>query len=233
MERPVILMWGDTATGKSSLVAAALFDPGSQLPSLQVGPTSRAASAVGFSRIWLRLRDGKPALPTAADEVNVALVFNHGDAVHLKDVRGGLVDFEATDTAKQIVGSAKVILYVMEFQSRDPGSQLKAIDATWNLCVDIPKGLIFTKCELHLGQDHEAWEARRGWWTSFQELRAYDRYIERFGDAVFPTSVYGYHPESGFPAFTIGEFGELRPLGIRPCGVVKPFEWALSQIHEL
>jgi hypothetical protein len=229
---PVILMWGGTATGKSSLAAAALFDPDPEyeLPSLDRGRTGSSANAAGLSRIWQGLREGRPAVPTVKDEVSITLFRDRSTPVLLKDVRGGLVDFVSDEPTERLVRSAAVILFIMDFHSRDAIRQLRAIDPVWNLCAGIPKGLVFTKCELHLDRDHDAWEKKRNWWQDFQQLRALGSHIERFGDAVFPTSVYGYNPESKFPAFTLGEFGELRPLSIRPRGVTRPLAWALSQI---
>jgi hypothetical protein len=229
-DMPMILVWGDTATGKSSLVAAALFAPESQLLSLERSQTGSSANAAGMSRLWQGLREGRPAPPTAINEVNITLVRDRGPPVLLKDVKGGLVDTVADQSTEKIVQSADVVLFIMDFRSREAIHQLRAIDAAWDICAATPKGLVFTKCELHLDQDHEAWERKRNWWQEFQELRALGSHIERFGDAVFPTSVYGYNPVSKFPAFTLGEFGELRPLKITPRGVVTPFAWALSQI---
>jgi hypothetical protein len=229
-DAPVILIWGGTATGKSSLAAAVLFDPKSELPSLDRGRTASSANAAGLSRIWQGLSEGRPTAPTVNDEVGVTLYRNRSTPVLLKDVRGGLVDFVSDEPTERLLRSAAVILFIMDFHSRDAIRQLRAINSVWNLCADVPKGLVFTKCELHLDRDHDAWEKKPNWWQDFQQLRALGSHIERFGDAVFPTSVYGYHPESKFPAFTLGEFGELRPMNIRPREVTRPFAWALSQI---
>lgn len=230
MDAKTILMWGDSATGKSSLITAALFDPQSRFPAIDMEQTGAAANAVRLNEHWRDLREGRPGAPTAEDKIDIAIHRRDGVAVLLRDVRGGLVDQAADAATLRTVRSAAVLLFVMDFQARDAVRQLRAIDGIWNICSNVAKGLVFTKCELHLDYDHQAWNGELDWWQEFPELRIFGSHIERFGDAVFPTSVYGYHPRSMLPALTLGEFGEIRPFNIAPRGVVRPFAWALEQI---
>lgn len=225
-----ILMWGDMATGKSSLIAAALFDEPDRLPDIDLMRTGREANAVRLNEHWSDLRRGRLRAGTIVDYVDIRIFRHSGPPIRLRDVRGGLIDHAGDPKiVSDMLQPATVILFVMDFRATDPIRQLRAIDDVWFLCKDVAKGLVFTKCELNLDYDHPAWKGRPNWWHEFQELRELSRYIERFGDAVFPTSVYGYHRGSKAPALTLGEFGEVRPLGISPRGVLAPFAWAMEQ----
>jgi hypothetical protein len=227
-ETPTILMWGDTSTGKTSLIAAALFDHPEQLP-LDMEKTGREANAVRLNEHWHDLREGRLRAGTA-QPYDLPLYRRDGGRVLLRDIRGSQID-EAGDPAVvgRALASAAAVLFVLDFQAQDPIKPLRAIDGIWNIARDRAKALIFTKCELILEHDHRAWEARRGWWQDFPQFRNLARDIERFEDAVFPTSVYGYHRRSKAPAVTLGEFGEMRPSGVAPKGIVAPFGWALER----
>lgn len=226
-----ILMWGGTQSGKSSLIAAALFDTESELPSLDRAKTGAAANAARLHEHWRDLREGRPLKPTVKDNIDIMLHRLAGAPAQLRDVRGGRIDEEYDALTEQTLQSAAAVLFILDFEARDPVRQRRTIDGYWNVCGDRPKALVFTKCELHFDYEHKAWKAERGWWQDFQELRMLGSSIERFGDAVFPTSVYGYHRGSWAPALTLGEFGEIRPFDIRPQGVARPFVWALEQMQ--
>lgn len=226
-----ILMWGSSQTGKSSLLAAALFDTESELPSLDRERTGRAANSVKLHEHWRDLLEGRPPQPTVADNIDITLHRVKGAPAQLRDIRGGLIDETYDNSIEQTLQSAAAVLFIIDFQARDPVRQRRTIDGYWNVCGHRPKALVFTKCELHLDHEHQGWKAERGWWQEFQELRMLGSSIERFGDAVFPTSVYGYHRGSWAPALTLGEFGEIRPFGIRPKGVARPLLWALEQLR--
>jgi GTPase SAR1 family protein len=223
---PIVLMWGASASGKSSLVAA-LFNELDTLSSINRARTGQERNAADFQNHWRDLREGRPGRPTGQKEVDILLHRNVGTAIRLRDIAGGRTDI-ADDP--DLLRSAAVILFVMEFHAPDQIRQLHTIEGAWNISSDIPKALVFTKCELYLEYDHRAWQRQNKWWEEFPELNIYSRHIERFGDAVFPTSVYGYHHGSMLPAVTLGEFGEVRPFGIEPRGVVVPFAWALERI---
>jgi hypothetical protein len=224
-----ILMWGDSATGKSSLIAAALFDDPHQLEGIDLARTGEEAAAARLNEHWRDLREGRLRAGTVQERVDIRLHRTHGAPILLRDVRGDLIDQSAdVNIVRGILQPANVVLFVMDFQAADPTRQLRAIDV-WTICDKAAKGLIFTKCELNLDYDHRAWKGGSNWWREFPELRMRSRFIERFGDAVFPTSVFGYHHGSKFPALTLGEFGEVRPFGISPRGVIAPFAWAIER----
>src|ERR1043166_8782323 len=215
-----ILLWGDTQTGKSSLVAAALFDDPERLPGIDMSRTGEEANAVGLNEQWRALREGRTVQSTPAP-VDVRIHRKTGAPIRLRDVPGGLIDHPADPVVMhETLQPATVILFVMNFHAPDPIRELRAIDQVWAICNNAMKGLVFTKCELRLDSDHRAWQGRRKWWQEFSDLGMLSRFLERFDEAVFPTSVYGYHPGSRAPALTLGEFGEVRPFGISPQGII-------------
>lgn len=224
-----ILNWGDTQRGKTSLGAAALFSSSDSLPAIDRGAAAGALVATLHTH-WRRLQTGCPVQATSCDSIDLDLPTRAGSVVRLRDIRGqGTREPERDDVRRWLV-EADAFLFILEWDAPDMRRQIAALEAAWNFTAGKPAALAFTKCERSMSESDPAWEAREGWWRASPRLSGCEYAIARFGEAVWPTSTYGYDAATGLPAEVLGEFGELIPCGIVPKGVGRPFEWLFSRL---
>ena len=62
-------------------------------------------------------------------------------------------------------------------------------------------------------------------------MASQSRVIERFGDAVWACSAFGFQGRLGLPAVMLGEFGQLLPFEIEPRGVHGALDWVLGALE--
>ena len=136
------------------------------------------------------------------------------------------------DQTVALLRDASVILFLLEWGAwqRDIEGQMAAIRNAWFYCDGRPIGLVFTKCERDIDRLDRAWLGEQGWWRMSKELEDYENVLNRFGDAVWATSSFGFDSTHGRPAVILGEFGQFLPYRIKPRNVHQPFEWALRQL---
>jgi len=228
-----VQLWGDTQVGKTTLLTTALYGrPDGRLADVVDRTRSAAALAGTLMPHWRRLSRSQGVQPTRADFVDVALVTRSGNALTLRDVRGGLTrrleDPAVLGGLVEVAPDAYVFL--VEWGARDLTTQLLAVSGALDLCGERPRTLAFTKCERALDEGDRRWRARPGWWRDEPALAAHEPLLAGFGDGVWPCSAFGYDARLGRPALVVGEFGQLLPRDIQPVGVNDPFDWVLDRL---
>jgi GTPase SAR1 family protein len=224
---PTILLWGSTNVGKTSLLTLALKS--SEVSKLKLDLQRSAGALRALNWRYDRLRTQLPMEPTSEGYVDLELTAGDGGRFRICDVRGGITHHVDTDAVDRIQ-SAAVVLFFVAWGTRDIEKQLRAVRAGAALCLDKPRGLVFTKCETKLDEHDPCWAAPAGWWQCDPELVPYADVLSGFGDSIWPTSCFGYHEVTGYPAVILGEFGQPMPWQIHPRQVHRPFEWALREI---
>lgn len=223
-----IMLWGDTQVGKTALLTMAL-DQAKQ----DELPLDRAKSALAVNILLnthkRRLLLNQQVLPTSEDFIDLDLISKNGSIIQIRDMKGELTQISKESTYNKLMAS-DAILFVMELNPPNLSRNILAIKSAWDICLDKPKGLAFTKCERSLAPNDPAWTGRRDWWRKVYQWGEHEPVISGFGEAVWPTSAYGYEAKFGFPAVVLGEFGQLLPYRINSKGVIEPFRWLLSQL---
>lgn len=226
MTKPkTILLWGDTQVGKTTLLACAFYH-GRRFPQIAWRESADSINMI-LGEHWQRLKDNRWVLATAEKRVDLLLTLNGGGWLQISDVQGGLTG--RLGQIPQQLKSADAVLFFVDWTASEMGRQMAAIETAWNFVMDLPTGLVFTRCERGFAADDPAWKADRHWWRTGR-WAAHNRVIERFGDSVWPTSAYGYAGDTRLPAMVLGEFGELLPYRITPKRVQEPFEWIFKQL---
>lgn len=217
-----ILIWGDTQVGKSTLLTTALMADDSGLTGIDRAQSARAIATTVVPQ-YQRLSACHWVSPTVRQPIDIDLVTTAGTPIRLRDVPGSLTrDIHLPDVQQRLMESSAV-LYLVEWNAQDLNRQMAAIRSTWRLLDGKPQALAITKCERGLTMEDEAWQCAPGWWRRGRWLNHGDL-LEQFGSAVFPTTAYGYHFDTGLPALIIGEYGQLLPFGFRPRGVGEPLQ---------
>lgn len=224
-----LLLWGDTQSGKTTLLTAAL----SSREDRPVGVSRQEARGEVLRALfdkWTLLRRGRYVPATSDALVDLVIPLDRPDcSVRVRDVRGGLVLEAGQDSVRDAILSADGCLFVLEWSGRDLGRQRLAIEGALPLLREKPCGVVFTKCELALPYHDDSWlRLRRDWWKS-GPWGGVD-VIERFGDAVWPASAYGFEPTTLRPALVLSEFGRVLPFSVNPRGVWEPFEWMFERL---
>lgn len=224
----VLLLWGDTQVGKTTLIVTAL---GPSVDTIGVIDRLKSAKATGalFADLQ-RLRTQRLTGGTTQSHVDVDLWLSDGRCVRVRDIRGGLTRVVDKDHVIERLTGASVVLFVVEWKARDVENQFNAIRGAWDHLLGAKCGLVFTKCETDFKKEDRAWKGENGWWKEFGWLGAYHEVVSRFGEAVWPTSSVGYDLRTGYPAVILGEFGQLLPYHVCPLNVHAPFDWAFRQI---
>ena len=228
-----VLLWGDTQVGKTTLVTTALYArQEGRLADLVDRGRSAAALTSTLLPHWRRLSKCLWVQPTGQDFIDIPLVTKSGNALRLRDVRGGLSrQLEEPAVLGELTARPPdAYLFLVEWGTRDLNNQMLAVSGALDVCGDRPRGLVFTKCERTFAEGDRAWRGATGWWRGEPGLAAYEPLLASFGDAVWPCSAYGYHARLGQPALLLGEFGQLMPYEIQPVGVNDPFDWVLDQL---
>jgi hypothetical protein len=226
-----LLLWGDERAGKTTLLAAALYGGGESRLARMVDRESSAGSLnTALLPTWRRVARGLGALPTGQDAVELVLGLRDGGSLVVRDVRGSLARrLDEVGVIEEFrAARADAVLLVLEWDGRDLTDRMTAVTAALDLIGSRPHGLAITKCERALAETDRRWFTGAGWWRDVGDLARHGGVLERFGDAVWPCSAYGYHREQGVPAVLLGEFGQLIPFEVRPVGVAEPFDWALG-----
>lgn len=222
-----LLIWGDTQVGKTTFLASAFYREEGRPAGIDHRASAKALGAELFPH-WKRMSTGRLTIATAKDQVDLDLILRDGSPLRIRDVRGGLIRNAEDAGIMRMLTTADTFLFMIEWRASDIAYQLGAIDGAWNFCADKPRALVFTKCERYLNEEDPAWDGQAGWWRSHSWLSTFRDKIARFGDAVWPTSSFGYDPESGQPALLLDEFGGVFPFRIAPRGVIEPLEWLIG-----
>ncbi len=225
-----LLLWGDTQVGKTTLLSAAFFCEPGRLRAVDLGASAEALTTILFES-WQNLTNGRLVEATSAGKIDLDLALKNGGRLRIRDVKGGLTrEVARSPDARAWLQEASSVLFLVEWNADELGRQLNAIDGAWAFCPDKPRALVFTKVERSLLRADPAWQRRPRWWADHAWCQPHAAMIARFGDAVWPSSCFGYHEEQGSPAMILGEYGLVLPFGIRPRGVVEPIEWLLQRM---
>jgi hypothetical protein len=223
----VVQMWGPHRSGKTALLAAALFGPDSrQLPiarSLQSTPYLSKVSVA-----WKKLSNNTPVPPTTENEVSIPLLVRSTE-VRIRDIRGGITDLPWTECC-EMMKTADAILCVAECSEETIQDRMRVLAPVADLADERPVGMVFTKCERIMKGFDEGWPALPGWWKRVPFLSRFSDPLDRFGGAVWPTSAFGFD-DTGNPAVLVGEFGVALPYQVRPKGVTRPFLWLFEKLN--
>jgi hypothetical protein len=228
-----VLLWADTQVGKTAYLTTALCRSGQGQRPRHIDPGKSAASlAQTLLPNWRRLRRGLYVAPTSEEVIDLELISRGGTAVCLRDIKGQLTREIHRATVAERLDQAHAVLFLVEWGSRSLNDQMLAIESALDFCGGKPIALAFTKCELGLAEDHEAWSALRneGWWQREANWSEHAAVLTRFGASIWPTSAYGYDPRTGLPAAILGEFGQLIPYRVSPKGVLSPLEWIFDRL---
>lgn len=232
-----LLLWGESGSGKTSLLAAAMFQAGAakDLPCIDYNDADSQWEKL--HSVWNTLSSNQVVTGTSQDfyTVKTRLKPNNQmiDEIIFHDMKGGLVQDLASKETIETIKMMDGILFVVSWNNIT--QDLSAVSSLINNLSHIPFGLAFTKCEayLDLNSDAEAWSTRSQWWAQpkFSQFTPYTNLFSQFKDnAIWATSVYGY--DSMFntrPATLLSEYGFVFPFQIQPLNVRTPFRWFLEQ----
>lgn len=228
---PTLLLWGDTQVGKTTFLTTALGLCVDELAAIDRMKSARALS--GLFPDVRKLRTQRLTQPTAVLHIDLEIDLAEGRRVRVRDVQGGITRSVQEQSVAERVEDADVILFLVEWRARDIENQMNAIFGAWNLSERARRGLVFTKVEMHLEEGDPPWQALPHWWNSEEWLRPYEAMLQKFGEAVWPISNYGYDSNTGYPAVILGEFGQELPYRIKPCNVHRPFQWAFEHLRKM
>jgi hypothetical protein len=231
-KRGHLLLWGESASGKSTLLVAGLNAiPPDVVPIDWRGPGANDRAWVLSE--WRRVAKGYPITQTSDEgsQLDLPLLDGRGRLL-VKDIAG--TNATKTDLALKLIPEAEPVAVV--FVCRWPAltddqtqNDVGAIRVTLPVCARAKIGLALTKCDRGLEADDPHWRAPPGWWAEHDCWRPYNEVLRRFGGAVWPTTAYG-HDEEGRPACVLDEFGELMPYNIHPRNTEVPFRWAFQEL---
>lgn len=223
-----VLLWGDTQVGKTTLLATGLGSRASDIKCLDAAASADSLRAL--EKDLRQLRNARLVSATsAAEPIDIEVVVRGVEGpVRVRDVRGGMTRELEEQRYAALLAEASVVLFLVEWKSRELSNQMGAIESAWDLAAGAQRGLVFTKCEADFTSDHHEWRAEVGWWKGAPWLTGFEPLVARFGAHVWPVSCFGFDPKTGYPAVVLGEFGQLLPLRIAPINVHRPFEWAFG-----
>jgi hypothetical protein len=227
-----IVLWGNTQVGKTALLATALYGRNPELSEVHVDASAKSGNYKLFE-VWRRLRNNQ-WVPSTKDPVTVKLTTRIGCEVELVDVRGGMtLEFQQEGVADLIQG-ADAVLFLVRYDSDNSADEIAAIEGA---CLEIqasasdkPTALALTQCELHLKFEDAAWSDPGQCLRSCPLWATHEATLRRFERVVWPTSSYGYEPETRLPALILGEMGQLLPYRIDPLNVAKPLAYLLRKL---
>lgn len=222
-----ILLWGDTQTGKTSLVSAAFCADPSKAPRDVDMRASHAEISRHLFHNFNSMNQGRPVPATQETSVHVTLTDTAGQPLVIEDIRGGIIQTIEDEDVRQILEGADAYLVLIEWQGQNRNEQLNAIRGAWNMLAHKPRALVFTKCDRDatLRPDDPIWDKpAEEWFQRVDWLRPYHNLLALFDNHIFLSSAVGYHEESGEPALLLGEFGQLIPFRVRPRNVVEPLD---------
>jgi len=224
----LLLLWGDTQVGKTTLVAAALKGRQRELPMVDFVNSPDVDTVLGYQ--WSRLQRNLLVMPTKHDKhLDVLLTLRDGGSLEVRDIPGALTAEVHKPEVRELVLRADAILLVAEWQARNLEGQMNAIGISWAILQERLTGLAFTKCERRLDAGDPEWRGEPGWWKSGGFRVKHEQLLEEFGEAVWPTSAYGYDADSR-PNCLLGEFGQVIPFNVSPKNVAAPFQWFLKRL---
>jgi hypothetical protein len=224
-----IILWGDTQVGKTAMLSALLYYPGSQPAGMDAGGSAAERNRV-LQEHWRLIRNNKPVPPTANERVDLTLNMLGGGTAQIMDIKGGVVRGLAKKDTQDLLQIADGVLFLVEWNASSMGDQLAAVEGGFALAGNRAKGLAFTKCEIGLPSDDLAWESRTDWWRKAGAWGRHEQVLGQFGQAVWATSVYGFNRQTHRRAVILGEFGQEMPYQIEPRNIKEPFEWMFRRI---
>jgi hypothetical protein len=231
MREALLLLWGETQVGKTTLLATGLLARPAELPEIDWTAGHEGDGREKVLGHWHRLRRNQLIEPTSR-ETSLTLTLRNGNRLRVRDTRGGdsREPFGVVANPAGLAGETpQGVLFVTEWEGLDVARHMAAVEAALPLCRGRKVGLAFTKCEKELDPEDPGWRGGLGWWREHECWRPYATVLGQFGRQVWATSAYGYDPD-GRPACLLGEFGQLMPYQVDPYNVAAPFAWFFKEL---
>ncbi len=227
MTEGTLLLWGDVAVGKTTLLTTGLLAHRDRLPEIDWAAEPLEEKKRLFHS-WQALRENR-RLPGTLRVNTLELALGNGNRLSVRDVQGMMVRQPFDEPTFRQPTRQRGVLFVCEWQGAEIASHLTAVEAALNFCRDVHVGLALTKCERGLEADDPHWAAPLEWWAEHECWKPYGHILSQFKERVWPTSAYGFDDE-GRPACLLGEFGQVLPYRIRPRNVEAPFRWYFTEM---
>jgi hypothetical protein len=222
-----LILWGETAVGKSTLCIAGLSVAEFQVPIDWTAPGAEQRAWVQSD--WRRLSLGYPLPQTGREGRTVELPVIGGGLLRIVDIQGRSSQ-EAGNALKLIPRDEPFAgLFVCSWADQRTEQYLAVIDSVLNYFQGRPVGLAVTKSDRGLDAFDPHWHAEPGWWAEHPCWRPHERILRRFGPNVWPLSAYGFNND-GQPCCVLDEFGNVLPYRIQPRNVSAPFNWAFKEL---
>ena len=229
-----LLLWGDSAVGKTTLLASYLFGCEDHTLWINQNATSQVCpdDKEGYKLLannWRKTCCGVATPATGQSKVDIRIITSNKAEVHFIDVQGELT---RENNSVLLNGGLKPdgILCLIDRDRQRLRGSLDSLEVARHhgLSQGIETGVVITKADQFLEEDDPAWDAALGWWEDAlrdddSELRSL---LARYGERVWPVSAYGFC-EDGMPAVIWSEFGQILPYRVAPHQVHRPFEHML------
>ncbi len=229
-----IVLWGATQSGKSTALAAYLWNGEVEWLDRRSKETEQTLVRLG-SDIWDALKENR--LPSGTVEArSYAVRHRQGHMIRFRDMRGEFtrnLELHAEDL--ESLRTAQAAILFVEWPSHLAVENMGAVERALKLISnDLPIAVVVTKVECALTMtDFSLLAMDKGNHLSRMELDTdtlnYLTRLYMLRHPVFPISVYGYDRD-GNPAHYRDEFGRLVPRNIDPFNVNAPFDHVLQQL---
>jgi hypothetical protein len=226
MQEGQLLLWGEVAVGKTTLLATGLLAYPDRLPDIDwaAEPLEEKEKVL---RHWRLLRINQHIEQTTR-VTTLELALKNGNKLIVNDIQGRLSRDPLQEESFRR-GQQQGFLFVCEWEGADLPKHMAVVEQGLALCQQRKFGIAITKSDRGLLFDDPHWHAPIGWWREHACWKPHARVLERFGERVWPTSAYGFD-DDGRCACLLGEFGQVLPYGIRPVNVEAPFRWFFQEL---
>ncbi len=234
MDESVVVLWGDMAAGKTSLLATGLLGPGAYARLDSVVKWDACIEDVqGQLHLQYRILANGQLAPGTMTPLSVPVVLRSGRRVVFRDLMGERTrEPEKHEMGKELARAAAALFVLTWDESAERRRQFEAVQTALPILGARPRALAFTKCERGLPHGHPAWDVGRGprdgWWDRAADWTENERHLLGQVGPIWPTSAYGFH--RGRPACVLDEFGETIPLAVSPVNTTEVIEWVLRQL---
>ncbi len=253
---PRLQLWGDTAVGKTMLLAAAFGDPIARMtafPNIDFGHPETDLST--FEKYYRLMRRGAHLGGTShtsdLDQLMLRVAAKDtGKVIGVRDIQGRMWEEFDQKERNKLASDTMATLFVVAWDATQIERRLAAVST---LLQNLPDqvsanrvGLVFTQFDRAKIQtssnrslsellNAEAWKNKEPVVQSLNTyLRTYPSFFEQwFGTRIWLTSAWGYGGSGEkYSASVLTEFGDCLPCHIQPRNVTEPFSamfTALSQ----
>ena len=233
-EGPMLLLWGCTGVGKTSLVTAGLFSERSRLNHVDWAMSDQIDARLASG--WRGLNGNAPMAATTGEPLPpLDLRFVGGTSVRICDIKGEIAHQYEKPVSRDFLKKADAVLFVVEWNGRQQHEEFRVIHDIREAVRDRPVGLAFTKCERSIRHNSPIWSycpykpTQGGWWKRHPDFEPREQQMLEGLAAVWPTSVYGFHAD-GRPACLLDEFGGTIPYKIKPINATNIFLWYFREL---